>query len=1031
MATVASRSEHDARPENVTSFYDPDALATSKAQFTRNNLSPSSGGVKWPFLGSIRSRGSRSAPNSPIGSFGSRPRTGEPNEIPLLWRPLFLHRRVLSIFIVLILALLAGLQTALQISEHNGSIGRSNYGNRLLWQYGIVLAFTIVATLWARVEFQASSATPWIRMLKSQVVAEKSLLLDYVSLSEPRALVKAIRGKDWLVATATTVGLLLKLVIIFSCALITPTIITDLSRQSDPSLDSAFSTSLSMRPLPAYLITAFLGLVLILVILLIALVPSQGFLPRDPTTMVGFGAVVAHSHPFVECLHGMGAATTEAIQARLLGSTYSSGAEGHEKLGDSNLAYFHIFGGKAPPRSLLPRRFDPSRWQRPVPLHGLIRLLYVVVLCTIILGFEISLRASQRYDGLRAIDGDRYYMAWTAAPALVLLLVASYLISIDWWTRLLAPFAHLSRRASFDKTIGLNLLNTSSAVALWRASVIRDVAAWAAVLGGLIAPLLVVTSAALFEPVSIESSERTLLPANDFFPNSIEDSSEDPVCTQCTNDTTMAAIILNTNTSYPPFTFADLNFPTLTLDDKIDDDSLKIAVRLTAIRPNMTCTLHLFDDIVSNLTLNVKTGDKATDLLYVDVSGEDCQADGNRTKIDVAGDSVENDIFGVGLGRTKASPQCSDWLYIWGKLEEDSEKRSLMDISALACNETVESVETDVTLQGPELRIDPTYPPVPDEKTAKNSSVAIPELDYSLLSDDFAEGPVDQFFALLLASGQIDTESSFGNEPSSATQRMQSAIVSQHGIIRAQSLNFKSRRHLSESGTFPMTDNGRIASGVDPSAPVSRAVPIVSGSLMTEKIRLRQDAIATRILQGTAGAMLVLHLVCWMFRRGPRLPRAPTTIASMTALLVDGDLLKLLPRGAQWQEYSEIKSTFGEGDAAQKFEIGWDHYRPPRPGPRQKPRGEGRFGIRMVDPSHSESEDDIEMRPIPPKKSREYLRPVERTGRVRRGRAALGTDGEQIKSVVAGRGEAPLKKKKSLGAWSGPKELVKVWWSSS
>ncbi|KIL86770.1 hypothetical protein FAVG1_10026 [Fusarium avenaceum] len=1367
-----SSSGVGSQPGNITTFFDSERLATSAAPWDpSNNPSPAtSRGIRWPFLGSIRSRASQSLPSSPRVLSPS-----EPIQIELPWRPVFLHRRILAIYVIVFVVLIAGVQVALQLSQYNGGLRKSEDLSRYLWQYGTTLVFITVAAFWNRVEFQASAAMPWIRMLNNQVEVDKSLLLDYVSLSEPVAIVKAIRNTDWLVATPLSAGIVFKLIIIFSTAFVTPKVTTvtrhksaiaieaefsnslpglenigslpyftlaalaidnitfpngvtsraaytpfasdivelkeitadvegfiggldcdeakltldsmrldgegsldfnltisdsncsvkealvsaklastkddDLSRvflafqqgscgdstkddqqriavmagvleidvdqlkrqskNSNSRLDGKISSSsaflckpnyaittikvsktpdtvlsaipdkqatnttldqvspwditralfltlksneaaelqllstssgalyneeaildadeamsaalalssrggnqlklesltdgdslrqlaqdfyaqysaliaryammepssdsstaiasfierrLVVRPVPAYLITAFLAICFVLALVTICLVPKKGFLPRDPSTIVGMASVVAHSHPLVECLKGMGPAPNRAIRSRLGDSTYMSGAEGHEKLENPNLGYYHIFGGNAPPPNALPRRFDSSAWRQPVPLHGLIRLIYILVLACIIIGFEISLRVSHRFDGLRTMNTDTAYLAWTLVPALVLLLVAMYMLSLEWWTRLLSPFSHLSRQGDFDETVGLNLANALRHVAWRRAFKIRDIAALAAISGASFALLVVVASAPLFEPMPAGQNTSIPLRTEDFFANSLASSADDPICTGCNNDTVMASLILAGNAPYPPFTYTNLNLPSISLVEEDNSKDLKIGARLTAIRPNMSCRLYQSNEISTNITVERESDDGTVNPLRVDLEGETCRGDVERDSSNAIigttmgsqnGRSLSSSstVFGVGLRKTKSSPRCSDWIYIWGSLADlGSSDMSVSSVNALACNESIEAVEVDAVFRGSELHIHPDHPPVFFESTAQDTTVAIPELDYASLVNISSNGLLDPFFAMLNASQFAIPDATFGDSSSSAAAEVQSAILSQHGIIRAQSLNSKSRRHLSSRGTFPSANGTDIVSGVSPNLSVSQAVPVISGSKMTEMIRLRQDTIATRIFQGLVGALMILHITSWMYWRRIRLPRSPTTIASITALLVDGNLFKSLPRAAQWQPDSELETIYTDGDVTPRFELGWDRKgRGRRPDGRAKKEG-GNFGIRAVVPKDSIPE-EVEMRPIPPPKS--PPKPTsERVGRVHQGTAALEADDIIRKSVIVTKGHTPNSKSKSSkgskgskgsktsqgsnepkrkrsisSALSGPKELVKVWWA--
>jgi hypothetical protein len=665
------------------------------------------------------------------------------------------------------------------------------------------------------------------------------------------------------------------------------------------------------------------------------------------------------------------------------------------------------------------------------------------------------------------MDTDTAYLAWTLVPALVLLLVAMYMLSLEWWTRLLSPFSHLSRQGDFDETVGLNLANALRHVAWRRAFKIRDIAALAAISGASFALLMVVASAPLFEPMPAGRNTSIPLRTEDFFANSLASSADDPICTGCNNDTVIASLILAGNAPYPPFTYTNLNLPSISLVEEDNSKNLKIGARLTAIRPNMSCRLYQSDEISTNITVERESDDGTVNPLRVDLEGETCRGDGERDSSNaiigttMSSFSAQNGrslsssstVFGVGLRKTKSSPRCSDWIYIWGSLADlGSSDMSVSSINALACNESIEAVDVDAVFRGSELHMHPDHPPVVFESTAQDTTVAIPELDYASLVNISSDGLLDSFFAMLNASQFAIPDATFGDSSSSAAAEVQSAILSQHGIIRAQSLNSKIRRHLSSRGTFPSANGTDIVSGVSPNQSVSQAVPVISGSKMTEMIRLRQDTIATRIFQGLVGALMILHIISWMYWRRLRLPRSPTTIASITALLVDGNLFKSLPRAAQWQPDSELETIYTDGVVTPRFELGWDRKGRGRRRDGRAKKEDGNFGIRAIVPKDSIPE-EVEMRPIPPPKS--PPKPTsERVGRVHQGTAALEADDIIRKSVIVTKGHTPNSKSKSSkgskgskgskssqgsngpkrkrsisSALSGPKELVKVWWA--
>ncbi|OQE22615.1 hypothetical protein PENSTE_c010G05295 [Penicillium steckii] len=137
------------------------------------------------------------------------------------WRPAYLQRRVLILFILLFAGLIAALEVLDHVSNVNYGIASSIESRHYSWTYGPTAILTIVAALWARVEFQAKQNAPW-RALQDQAnpaEASQSLLLDYVSVMQPVALWNAFKKRHALVAAGISCSLLLRLIIVFSTGL--------------------------------------------------------------------------------------------------------------------------------------------------------------------------------------------------------------------------------------------------------------------------------------------------------------------------------------------------------------------------------------------------------------------------------------------------------------------------------------------------------------------------------------------------------------------------------------------------------------------------------------------------------------------------------------------------------------------------------------------------------------------------------------------------------------------------------------------
>ncbi|KAJ5636429.1 uncharacterized protein N7484_009742 [Penicillium longicatenatum] len=135
------------------------------------------------------------------------------------WRPIYLRKWVLILFVITFCAIIAVLEVLNYVSSANQGLASSVESRHYLWTYGPTAILTVIAALWARVEFQAKQSAPWQAMFEKPEEPEKSVLLDYISGMQPVALVSAMGNKHYVVAAGIACSLLLRLLIIVSTSL--------------------------------------------------------------------------------------------------------------------------------------------------------------------------------------------------------------------------------------------------------------------------------------------------------------------------------------------------------------------------------------------------------------------------------------------------------------------------------------------------------------------------------------------------------------------------------------------------------------------------------------------------------------------------------------------------------------------------------------------------------------------------------------------------------------------------------------------
>ncbi|KAK2001892.1 hypothetical protein LX36DRAFT_569338 [Colletotrichum falcatum] len=664
---------------------------------------------------------------------------------------------------------------------------------------------------------------------------------------------------------------------------------------------------LNVRPIPAHLLSALLGFVLVLVLFAVAFAPSKGFLPRDPNSIINMATLLAHSRQLLQCLRGTGAANVSTIRERLLGTDYYTGVEPYEKAEKAAQGYFKIFGGAPPPQNAPPEFVRNAGWRHPLPLHPGARLAAVVVMFAMVISLEVVLRVSNANNGIATIraNTDRHFL-WTTGTGVIFGLVVLYLASADCATRCLAPYAKLKEGGSFETTVDLDFMDKSKFRILYSAARTKNIAVIVTTTALLVASLLMTFSGALYSTTPIPSTRPVTLMITDSFTNASSP------CPTCTTDTLLASLILDANLTFPSFTFEDLNFNTLRLTEQLNmqDGAGAIIVTLPAIRSRLDCRLYPQSEINTNFTLTNLTNQAWKEEMQIRITGEPCLDPSIRSDAVSPSNGPSSSVFGVATPRTAASTQCSDFTYVWGQLNENAPAK-VGYISAMGCNETLETVMAKVRLTGESLHVDPTYPPVVQDNTARPSNLDLLPLQYGLLANLPTGNQLDPFFSALVTSRFAVPAANLGDPGLGKSGLVADAIVRQHGILRAQNINVNSRRRL-------------------PDISAQTSIPaMLESTSVTSLRRLVQDKASTRIIQAVLVLLIALTLIAWLLTPGTDtiLPRNPCSIASVAALLVDGNVFGFLGRGAEWQATEEMKRSFLDGSHSMGFKVGYERVR--------------------------------------------------------------------------------------------------------
>ncbi|KAI0975768.1 hypothetical protein F4678DRAFT_483996 [Xylaria arbuscula] len=145
------------------------------------------------------------------------------------WRPEYLRRRVIVIFIIVFILSIIALEALNVSSLQQKGLTSSTQSSLYLWTLGPTTVITIILVFWSRVEYQASRYMPWIilaRPIRKEIATDlqfhdghRTIFLDYPNMSPPKAVWTAIKNKHWLVLVSILSSTILRIQIILSSGL--------------------------------------------------------------------------------------------------------------------------------------------------------------------------------------------------------------------------------------------------------------------------------------------------------------------------------------------------------------------------------------------------------------------------------------------------------------------------------------------------------------------------------------------------------------------------------------------------------------------------------------------------------------------------------------------------------------------------------------------------------------------------------------------------------------------------------------------
>ncbi|CAG7989560.1 unnamed protein product [Penicillium nalgiovense] len=797
------------------------------------------------------------------------------------WQPSYLRRRVLIVFATTFCGVIAALEALNHVSQVHDGIVSSDESRYYLWTYGPPAIFTIIATLWSRVEFQVKQRAPWKSMTEKSGAARESILLDYVSEMQVASMAKAIRNRHFDVAAGISCSMLLRLLVIFSTALFS---LNRAQIHQSSAIGQAIvhenrivMSQVSLRVMEVCLIVGIL-----LAVAMIFLGPRTTIAPWNPTSILSVAAIMTKSNEICRSLRGTGAAPLDALHHSLKDRRYYSELT-------PNGFLVKMEGNEI--RKLDNLENHTLTW---APFPGLIaRSVIFGAAALLIAALEIALRVSQKNDGLTNVssNGHQHYL-FTIISSLVMLSIGLLLATMDFNIRSLTPYAQLKRPtgALFEDSMAVDYLDSLATTNIIRSVRTRHFAVLATASATSIASFLVIVTGGLYSTVEVPhqisvnlTQETTFYKAN-------------PADAVRSSSMVAAKHILQENLSFPRWTYDELAFPKLSMDVPLssnETENLFVDVRIPALRAAPACYFQTGSQLQWNFT-KAKHGNESTYGLRVLAPNMPCSlADRNIGSTSLTPSLTVLNSQGL-FGQSNRIPCGNSYntkpatLYIWGNIQNDSAE----NISAMTCVEAAETVDTLTRFQLPGFDITDDHPPVPDESSTRSTpDVEIPRIkwDYFNAADATTENSnLDWFFtALIMGKYAIPAESLLNPDSSDMVIK---AINHHDRILQAQAFNNYSRN--AADGTLDHA-------------------PIHGNITVSNRLHLLQDAASTRILEALLTSILVLNIIGSLLTNTDHiLPKNPSSIAAVASLLADSNVLTRYEKGMGDPNEQSLGQTF-------------------------------------------------------------------------------------------------------------------------
>ncbi|KIW20362.1 hypothetical protein PV08_00937 [Exophiala spinifera] len=641
-----------------------------------------------------------------------------------------------------------------------------------------------------------------------------------------------------------------------------------------------------------------LAAVLLLTLIVLFIVP-RGVVPRSVDSIAAVAAILSRSPALERRLRGTGHMSLAELEAILEPYKFMTSLRDQ---GGSRIFEIQLLSSDGSGEHTVPNQDSPVgtvRWTRPFVLRRLAVAFTIFASVAVIVTLEVLLSESHKNQGLGTVHSEdtatRY--SWLYIPVLVFLFLGTLFNVMDFEIEFSESYHSLTKGdCDASSTMFWNPLRHVSLYSTWNGLKHSKFALTAASTSAILAPFLTIVVAGLFSTKAIEYGTHVNTTALDWFNTT-------PYTDPATN---IPALVIEGNMSYPQWTYNELAFPQLQLDNReATTDSFEnpgsIYATVPALRAAVSCSVIPDSRISQNeleggyLISNISTPEGCGNSGYENTPNIYLT---NNIQVPVN----SSGYFGQTVTLSFNAASCPTIALYYGHVTDDNE----MDhFAAFLCSQAVDRVQANVTLDLPRLSIS-TEPVVAPDSAVHFSSWYAQSLALQVLNISSTSDMLDQVFtAMVYGRDGVPPAELLDND------KLVEAYTHFYRQYTAQLANIYLRAEFS-------TLSGNATETVDD--------PLSAVYVNPNHYRLMQSSISTQILVGVVSALLVCAVMI-IFTVDMRnvLPKPMGSVASVASLLAGSRIVDpqsgLVPEGSEfWSDGQWERSGIWQGEM---FRMGW------------------------------------------------------------------------------------------------------------